>query len=424
MQPAEPEVADRETPSDLHERPWLFNFLIAPMAVMSIGLNGGALSYLFRREGVDPARGASMIALLTLPHAIYFLWGPVTDFWMRRRTWLMLAAVAAAGAQLAAFHQLRLASSWAVGLMFFALCLGGLVVAACGGIMGTLRSEKSRRLAGSFYQSGSLAFGGLSVFLLVSLAGRLRLGSLGWIGAAMIALPALFVLAAPIQPLGRPSINAYTPGQTASRIWQEFSTTFFRREAIPYTLLITFPMCSGAMIGLLPGLAADYGVSGRQVAWMNGLAGALLTAAGAVSTSLIPVKVRAPIAFLTAGLVNAATLAVLALGPLRPAVYFTSTVLYLSSIGTCYALFTAVALEFLGGSGKSGSSRYAIINSLGNIPVAYMEFLDGRSYARWGPRAMPAADAVLSAAGATLLLAHFVISNRRRQSRAKSNGNI
>ncbi len=93
--------------------------------------------------------------------------------------------------------------------------------------------------------------------------------------------------------------------------------------------------------------------------------------------------------------------------------------LYLFSIGTCYALFTAVALEFLGGSGKSGSSRYAIINSLGNIPVAYMEFLDGRSYAHWGPRAMPAADAVLSATAATLLLTYFVITDRRRQSKPK-----
>jgi MFS transporter, PAT family, beta-lactamase induction signal transducer AmpG len=78
-------------------------------------------------------------------------------------------------------------------------------------------------------------------------------------------------------------------------------------------------------------------------------------------------------------------------------------------------MFTAVALEFLGGSGKSGSSRYAIINSLGNLPVAYMAFVDGRSYAHWGPRAMPAADAIVSAVGATLLLAHFVVSRRRRK---------
>lgn len=284
--------------------------------------------------------------------------------------------------------------------------------------MGMLRSERNRRLAGSFYQCGSLAFGGLAIFLLVSLADRLRLGSLGWIVAAMIALPSLFALAAPSQPL----VSAYTAGETASRIWQEFRSTFLRWDAIPYTLLITFPMCSGAMIGLLPSLAADYGVSGQQVAWMNGLAGALLTAAGAMSASLIPTRIRAPIAFLLAGLVNSAILAVLALGPLQPAVYFMSTVLYLFTIGACYAFFTAVALEFLGGSGKSGSSRYAIINSLGNLPVAYMEYLDGRSYAHWGPRAMPGADAVLSAVGATLLLAHFVVSQRRRQSMWRSRG--
>jgi PAT family beta-lactamase induction signal transducer AmpG len=417
MQPAGLEVAEREIPSASHERPWLFNFLITPMAVMSMGLVGGALSYLLRREGVDPAHGASIVALVTLPHAIYFLWGPITDFWLRRRTWLMLAAAAAAVAQLVAFHQPRLASSRAVGFMFLGLCFGGLVVAACGGIMGTLRSEKSRRLAGSFYQSGSLAFGGLAVFLLVSLADRLQLVSLGWILAAMITLPSLAALAAPSQSV----LGGHTAREAASRIWQEFHSTFLRGEAIPYTLLITFPMCSGAMIGLLPGLAADYGVSGRQVAWMNGVAGALLMAAGAMSASLIPIRIRAPIAFLLAGLVNAAALAVLALGALRPSVYFTSTVLYLFTIGACYALFTGVALEFLGGSGKSGSSRYAIINSLGNLPVAYMEYLDGRSYAHWGPRAMPGADAVLSAAGATLLLAHFVVSRRRKQSTEKLN---
>jgi PAT family beta-lactamase induction signal transducer AmpG len=420
MQPADLEVAEHEIPSASRERPWLFNLLIAPMAVMSIGLVGGALSYLLRREGVDPAHGASIVALVSLPHAIYFLWGPITDFWLRRRTWLMLAAAAAAAAQLVAFHQPHLASSRAVGFMFLGLCFGGLVVAACGGMMGTLRSEKSRRLAASFYQSGSLAFGGLAVFLLVSLADLLRLGSLGWIVAAMIALPSLFALAAPSQSV----LGEHSAREATSRFWQEFRSTFLRWEAIPYTLLITFPMCSGAMIGLLPGLAADYGVSGRQVAWMNGVAGALLMAAGAMSASLIPIRIRAPIAFLLAGFVNAAALTVLALGALRPSVYFTSTVLYLFTIGACYALFTGVALEFLGGSGKSGSSRYAIINSLGNLPVAYMAYLDGRSYAHWGPRAMPGADAVLSAVGATLLLAHFVVSRRRKQSTEKPNGSV
>jgi len=383
--------------------------LIAPEAVIAIGLVSGALAYLLRNEGVDPARGASLVALLSLPHAIYFLWGPLTDFWMGRRTWLMVGAVASASILLLAFHQPRLGSNFTVALLFFSACLGVLVAAACGGMLGTLHSEANRRRAGSFYQVGSLAIGGIAVFVLVSLAARLSLGALGWIVAAMFVFPSLIALGAPAQA----PITERSARKTAARIWQEFKGTFLRWEAIPYTLLITFPMCSGAMIGLLPELARDYGVTGQQVAWINGLAGALLMAAGALAASLIPVRVRAPIAYLLAGLVNAATLAILSLGPQRPAVYFTGTVLYLFTIGAGYALFTGVSLEFLGRSGKSGSSRYAIINSLGNLPVAYVAYLDGRAYAHWGPRAMPAADAVLSTIGATLLLAHFVFSRRR-----------
>jgi MFS transporter, PAT family, beta-lactamase induction signal transducer AmpG len=406
-------LTERESPVAPHERPWLFNFLIAPDAVISLGLLGGGLSYLLRGEGVDPARAASMIALLSLPHAIYFLWGPLTDFWMRRRTWLIVSAAAAAVCMLIAFQQPHLASHRAIVLMFLGACFGVVVPAACGGMMGALRSEVNRRRAGSFYQSGSLAFGALAVFTLVSLSSRFSVAALGWIVVAMILLPSLFAFAAPPQTL----VSEHTARETFHRIWNEFKSTFLRWQAIPYALLVIAPFCSGSLIGLLPSLAADYGVSGRQVAWINGVGGALLTAAGAYAASLIPVRIRASIAFPIAGLVNASTAAVLALGPQRPAVYFTGTALFLFTIGAGYALFTGVSLEFLGGSGKSGSSRYAIINSLGNLPVAYMSFLDGRAYAHWGPRAMPAADAILSATGATLLLAHFIFS-RRRQSKS------
>lgn len=392
-------------PAIAKERPWLFAFLIAPIAVIAIGLVNGALSYLLRTQGINPARGSEIVALLTVPHAIYFLWSPVTDFWMKRRTWVLVASAAAAATMVLGFYQSSLASKWAIRFMFLSFCFGLLVAASCGGIMGTLKNEVNRRRTGSSYQCGSLAFGGLAVFALVALASQSSLVVLGWVVAAMIFLPALAALALPDEPL----LAEKGLRQTASRIWHEFKVTFLRWDAIPYTLLIVFPMCSGAMIGLLPALAADFGVNGGQVAWMNGLAGALLTALGTLSASLIPIRVRAPIAFLLAGIANAGTLAILALGPLRPAVYFTGTVLYFFTIGMCYALFTGVALEFLGGSGKSGGARYSIINSLGNAPVAYMSFVDGRGYAHWGARGMPAIDAMLSSVAATLLLIYFLV---------------
>jgi MFS transporter, PAT family, beta-lactamase induction signal transducer AmpG len=398
------------------ERPWLFAFLIAPDAVISLGLITGALSYLLRNEGIDPGQAGSIVALLAIPHAIYFAWGPITDFLVSRRTWLIAAATAAATLMLAAFHQSRLGSQAGVTLMFIGACVGQFTVAACGGIMGTLRSETNRRRAGSFYQTGSLAFGALAVFALVALAQKVSLRGLGWILAGMIAAPSLSALLAPANQRGAAA------RESAAQRWREFKSefkaTFWRVEAIPYTLMMIFPAGSGAMIGLLPGIARDYGVNGAEVAWLNGIGGALLTAAGAMAVSLIPVRVRAPIAYLSVLLVNAATLAVLALGPLHPATYFIGTVLFLFTIGGGYALYTAVALEFMGSSGKSGSSRYAIINSLGNAPVAYMAFVDGRAYAHWGSRGMPGVDAILSALAASLLLAHFAVSTRMRKRRA------
>jgi MFS transporter, PAT family, beta-lactamase induction signal transducer AmpG len=409
MQAAEGAPSPRESPAVSPERPWLYTFLIAPDAVIALGLVGGGLGFILRDEGVNPAHAASIVSLLALPHAIYFLWGPITDFWMRRRTWLLLGAAAASLGLLLAFAQPRVSSTWALALIFLSACVGMVVASACGGMMGTLRSETNRRRAGAFYQTGSLAFAAVTTFFLVSGSRRLSLLTLGAMVAALVVLPSLSALATPPQPV----LSEESARNTALRIAREFKTTFLRRDAIPYTLLVTFPMCSGGMLGLLPELARDYGVSGAQVAWMNGIAGALLTAGGALAATLIPVRVRAPIAFLTAGLANAASLAVLALGPMRPAVYFTGTVFFLFTIGACFAFFTAVSLEFLGSSGKSGSARYAIINSLGNLPVAYMAWSDGRGYALWGPRGMPATDAVLSTVGTCILLVHFLFARKK-----------
>jgi MFS transporter, PAT family, beta-lactamase induction signal transducer AmpG len=413
MPEADDEKPGAEALPAVQERPWLFAFLIAPDAVISLGFLGGGLAYLLRLQGVDPSRIASIIALLSLPHAIYFFWGPITDFWMRRRTWLILAAVAAAATLAVALVQPQLASTRAVGLIFLGACFGVIVPAACGGVMGTLKSELNRRRAGSAYQVGSLAFGAIVVFALVSLSARVPIPALGLVLAAMIVLPSLLAFASPQQEM----ISQHTFRKVLARFKQEFKETFGRWGAIPYVFLVTAPFCSGALIGLLPGLAVDYGVSGAQVAWINGVGGALLTAAGASVVSFIPVRIRASIAYPIAGLVNAATVAIFAVGPQRPAVYLTGTVLFLFTIGAGYALFTGVSLEFLGGSGKSGSSRYAIINSLGNLPVAYMSWLDGRGYAHWGARGVPAVDAIVGAAGAALLLAHFIVSRQRQQAK-------
>jgi MFS transporter, PAT family, beta-lactamase induction signal transducer AmpG len=392
------------------ERPWLFSLLIAPNAVLANGIISGVLSYLLRQQGVSIGRSSQIISLLILPQTIYCLWTPITDFWIRRRSWLIVGAVFSAAAMFAAFHGQRLDTSSAVALMFLSACLGQLVVSSCGGIMGSLHSEVSRRRASSFYQGGSLGFGALGIFILASGAEKFSVRTLGWIAAALIAVPAFAAFAAPDRAT---NINPErTLKQTFSCIWQEVKETFLRWRAVPYTLLMIFPMCSGAAIGLLPGIAQDYHVTGQQMAWINGIGGALLTAAGALSATLIPARIRASVAYLSVGLINEATIAILWLAPLNPFTYYVGATLYLFTIGACYALFTAVVLEFLGSSGKSGSGRYSVINGLGNFPVLYMTTVDGLGGKLWGARGLAGTDAVVGGIGAAILLAWFLLNKR------------
>jgi PAT family beta-lactamase induction signal transducer AmpG len=382
------------------QRPWLFALLIAPMAVLSNGIFGGVLSYLMGRQGIGPARQSTVVALLTLPQTIYFLWSPLTDFWLARRRWLLLGAIGAAFAVAVALRSVRLDAPRTIALLFMGGCLAQLVVASCGGLLGMLHGETVRRRASGFYQAGSLGFGALALFALTMLAQWMSLTDLGLCMAALIALPGLASLWAPDHGLQK--TGGLLP--TLRTIGSEFRTTFLRWNAIPYLACMLLPMGSGALSGLLPGLAADYHVDGAHVAWINGVGGSLLCCAGSLAAGLAVTRLRSVFYYALIAGTNLIPLTVLWLGPLTPATYLVGSLLMLLTIGACYGAFTNVVLDFLGPSGKSGSARYSLINSLGNVPVAYMAYLDGRGYAQWGPHGMPGIDLCLSVFGLTVLL--------------------
>ena len=79
------------------ERPWIYGLLIAPSAVVANGvIQGGALSHLLRQQGVSIDTQSDLIDFLSLPTVLYFLWSPLTDFFIRRRTWLLTGSIVAA----------------------------------------------------------------------------------------------------------------------------------------------------------------------------------------------------------------------------------------------------------------------------------------------------------------------------------------
>jgi hypothetical protein len=174
---------------------------------------------------------------------------------------------------------------------------------------------------------------------------------------------------------------------------------------------------TAAAQSLFAAMARDYQVGEQGVLLLNGILGGVLTMLGAFAAVVVPVRWDTRIAYAGAGLACALSGVFLVFAPMTPLVYYAGVALYMFACGACYALFLGVVMMALGEAGKSASSRYAILVSLGNLPVVYMTKIEGLGYGRFGARAVPALDAagnLLVAIGVALWIAVAMAQKGRK----------
>jgi PAT family beta-lactamase induction signal transducer AmpG len=279
--------------------------------------------------------------------------------------------------------------------------------------MAALVPEEMKTKVSSVHQVGNLGGGALGGGALLFLSQHVSRTVLGLVAASVVFVPSLMALLIdepPLLPVAEEGL-----GRRLRDIWTEFKGTFLRWSSVPALLLLMSPLGSGGAIGLLPGIASDYGLSGYQIAWLNGMAGSLLTAAGAMLVVLVPARVDTRLTYTVVGIANALSIGVMCIGPMRPLTYLVGTVLYLLTVGGCWAVFTALVLQVVGGAGKSGCSRYAIAVSLGNFPVAYMAAVDGLGAKWWGTRGLPGMDMGVSLAASVGFLVWLGVTRGSRR---------
>ncbi len=298
----------------------------------------------------------------------------------------------------------HLGTFWPEALLLVGMCVVMLSVAALGGLMAEVVPADRRTRASGFSQCGNLGFGALAGGGVLYLSQHMGRREFGIVCGLLVAAPGLLSLMVAETGAAGDGEGLRT---AVRRIGQEFRTTFFKWEALPVLLILMAPLGSGAAIGLLPGLAPDYGVSVGQVAWMNGLGGGLLTAFGALLIGFIKLPTDMRMAYATGGLVNALSLGFLVVGRSSPVGYFVGVSIYMVSVGAVYGLVIALALKLLGLAGKSGGSRYAIVLSFANFPVWYMTVVDGLG-ARWfGVKGVPGIDMVVSGVSTIAFIGWF-----------------
>jgi hypothetical protein len=75
--------------------PWLFGLLVLPLGIY-VGFIWTALPLLLSQAGLTIGQIARINVILQVPPILMFLWTPVVDVKLRRRTWLVLGASATA----------------------------------------------------------------------------------------------------------------------------------------------------------------------------------------------------------------------------------------------------------------------------------------------------------------------------------------
>ena len=368
--------------------PWLFAVLILPLG-MYLGFIWTALPFLLSKAGVSVEDISRISALLQIPPVLMFLWTPVVDVKLRRRTWLLLGAAAASVCMWIACPLTN--ASHLTSLTALLFCAGmvlALVAASGGGIMATMLSATGQAQASAWNMAGNFGGGVLGAAVILWLAQRISLPFVGLAAALLVALPSLAAF----------SITETPPIATH---WFRGRFSEMKRECLavlhaPHrrwgVVLLIAPCCTCAAQPLLPALASSFGVDANGVMWTNGIAGGVVLAVGSLLGLLIPATWDRRFTYAGAGALNAFGALFLLVAD-RPQVYYWGTLAYLLTAGLCNARYVALALDIVGKDIRDAGTFYSALLGAGNIPIVSMIWLEGRMFHRFGTHGLLWTDA-------------------------------
>jgi len=384
-------------------RPWLFGLVNLQYGIFS-GVVTTTLPFVLRARGVSVEQIGAMTALVLVPGVWYFLWSPLMDIGLRRRTWLVVVSVVSG-----------LAIAVAMGMpvprrltAMTVLLVGGFAVnqlggsALCGLVAETLPNSL-RGQASGWIQAANL--GGAALFggLLIWLASRVDAFALAIVAGLLVALPgfpALAVREGP--PAGRDAREHFT------LMLRDIKQSFADRRVWLGVALFVSPIGAGALTNLFSAIATDYGASDTVVIWAAGIGAGLITAAGALCGGFVCDRYDRWFLYPICGLMSAAAAGFMFVAPLTVTPYAVGAAAYSFASGFGYATFSAIVFELLGPGGAAASTRGSMFIAAANLPLAYMTWIDGIGHTRYGVRGLLAFDAMANVVPSFVLLALFL----------------
>lgn len=382
-----------------YTNPFYIFFLTMPAGI-SQGFVTVALPYILTQHGFSVAQAAAVVALGFSANLWRFLWGPIVDISLSLKKWYWISLVLCLSSLLLLCHNSFdvKQQTFITIIVFISQVAGTFMMLPVSGFIGMSVEDSQKGRASGWYQAGSLIGVGLGGGAGLWLTTHYGVVTAGWVlCSASLLFASINLLMTDVH---------HEKGKTMKAELAGIGKDIFAMLKVPVTLmvilLVFLPIGSGAAANLWSAIAIDWNTSPDTVALVTGVLSGFVSAIGCVIGGFVIDRWGNWVAYLGSGAVCALITFIMAIMPMEPYVYIAGVLAYTFGIGLVNAAFTSVILYASGK--KNVATKYALIASVGNLPVVYMTAFDGWSHDKYNSQYMLIFEAAIGMSSVIIFL--------------------
>ena len=388
--------------------PWVWAVLYFPLG-LAIGFPSVALGYLGSRSGLAVSAIAGIVGMTFLAGGWKFLWAPVADYTLSRKTWYLIA-ISLAATGVVAMTVIPISHDTAPllsGLTLATTVAATFIAFATEGLMAHNTPLAMRGRAAGWFQSGNqfgqTAGGGIALWLIKHMASPWTAG---------LILAAIFLLCAiPLIGLEEPPRPPDTAsvGDRARDAIRELLSILRARAGRIALILAILPIGTGAAMFLFSAIAQEFNASADVVSSVLGLGGGVAIVAGCFAGGRLADRVPKPTAYAVSCGLGLVACVVIAMSPRTSTGYAVSTLFYTFTLGMVTASFTGLVLAIIGET--AAATKINLFFALNTLFSLLMLRAVGWAHDAWSTSGMLYTEAL---AGVAALVIFVVLARHVR----------